>query len=164
MNARISPSQQLHWIPSPPTLKQHFAQQPAGSWVAVSADRKRVVGRGTTPGKAEHAAKQAGQDVNFLVRVPDSSHRSSNRSAKTNGHGNGNGSSQVNTLSLPSLYRGIYKRVAHKLHCDPSYVSRVARGERMSDKVSGALQIEIDRTLSLFRHAGQGDRRRASQR
>jgi hypothetical protein len=30
---------------------------------------------------------------------------------------------------LPSLCRGLYNRVAQKLGCDPSYVSRVARGE-----------------------------------
>jgi hypothetical protein len=45
--------------------------------------------------------------------------------------------------SLPSLCRGIYNRVAVKLGCDPSYVSRVARGERKSEAVSDALRAEI---------------------
>src|SRR5438270_5289197 len=44
---------------------------------------------------------------------------------------------------LPSLCRGIYNRVAVKLGCDPSYVSRVARGERKSDAISEALRQEI---------------------
>jgi hypothetical protein len=44
---------------------------------------------------------------------------------------------------LPSLCRGIYNRVAVKLGCDPSYVSRVARGERKSEAVSDALRAEI---------------------
>ena len=46
--------------------------------------------------------------------------------------GNGNGKNGHSTLySLPTLYRGIYNRVAEKVGCDPSYVSRVARGERI---------------------------------
>jgi hypothetical protein len=44
---------------------------------------------------------------------------------------------------LPSLCRGLYNRVAQKLGCDPSYVSRVARGERSSKAVSEALRAEI---------------------
>jgi hypothetical protein len=47
---------------------------------------------------------------------------------------------------LPSLCRGIYNRVALKLGCDPSYVSRVARGERNSEAVSDALRAEIQLT------------------
>jgi hypothetical protein len=47
---------------------------------------------------------------------------------------------------LPSLCRGIYNRVAQKVGCDPSYVSRVARGERNSKAVSEALRAEIQLT------------------
>ena len=47
---------------------------------------------------------------------------------------------------LPSLCRGIYNRVAQKVGCDPSYVSRVARGERNSQAVSEALRAEIQLT------------------
>jgi len=47
---------------------------------------------------------------------------------------------------LPSLCRGIYNRVAQKVGCDPSYVSRVARGERNSAAVSEALRAEIQLT------------------
>ena len=47
---------------------------------------------------------------------------------------------------LPSLCRGIYNRVAQKVGCDPSYVSRVARGERNSKVVSDALRAEIQLT------------------
>jgi len=47
---------------------------------------------------------------------------------------------------LPSLCRGMYNRVARKLGCDPSYVSRVARGERASEAVSEALRAEIRQT------------------
>ena len=51
--------------------------------------------------------------------------------------------------SLPTLYRGIYSRVAGKVGCDPSYVSRVARGERTSDAVAQALEAEIRRVVAL---------------
>ncbi len=58
-----------------------------------------------------------------------------------------NGNNQTPDLrSLPSLCRGIYNRVAHKVGCDPSYVSRVARGERTSEAVSEALRAEIQLT------------------
>ena len=44
-----------------------------------------------------------------------------------------------------SLYRGIYSRVAKQLSLDRSYVSRVAGGERRSNKVEAALLAEIRR-------------------
>jgi hypothetical protein len=53
-----------------------------------------------------------------------------------------NKDSKLNRLSL---YRGIYSRVARKLGTDPSYVSRVARGERRSEKVEAALLKEMQR-------------------
>ena len=48
-------------------------------------------------------------------------------------------------LNRLSLYRGIYSRVARQLDIDPSYVSRVARGERKSTKVEAALLKEMQR-------------------
>ena len=50
-----------------------------------------------------------------------------------------------NTTSIPSvsLFRGIYNRVAKRLGVDPSYVSRVARGERKSAVVEKALAEEV---------------------
>jgi hypothetical protein len=55
----------------------------------------------------------------------------------------------TNLWSLPSLSRGMYKRVAEKVGCDPSYVSRVARGERESKLVADALMAEIQRTWAV---------------
>ena len=54
--------------------------------------------------------------------------------------------SNDNTLAFPvlSIFRGLYQRVAAKLGVDPSYVSRVARGERQSPLVLAALQEEMD--------------------
>jgi DNA-binding transcriptional regulator YdaS (Cro superfamily) len=50
-----------------------------------------------------------------------------------------------NVTSIPSvsLFRGIYNRVAKRLGVDPSYVSRVARGERKSAAVETALAEEV---------------------
>ncbi len=67
----------------------------------------------------------------------------SSRNGNTNKNGN------TNLYSLPSLYRGMFNRIAVKIGCDPSYVSRVARGERRSDAVAKALQVEIQKTWAL---------------
>jgi hypothetical protein len=43
---------------------------------------------------------------------------------------------------------GIYSRVARQLNVHPSYVSRVARGERRSDRVSRAIALELEKLKS----------------
>jgi len=43
-----------------------------------------------------------------------------------------------------TLYRGLYIRIARRLKIDPSYVSRVARGERHSKAVEQAIHHEIE--------------------
>ena len=53
------------------------------------------------------------------------------------------------SYNLPSLMRGLYSRVARKLRIDPSYVSRVARGERTSTAISQALEAELRRVALL---------------
>jgi transcriptional regulator with XRE-family HTH domain len=49
----------------------------------------------------------------------------------------------TNSIPSVSLFRGIYNRVAKRLGVDPSYVSRVARGERKSAVVEKALAEEV---------------------
>jgi RsbT co-antagonist protein rsbRD N-terminal domain len=52
--------------------------------------------------------------------------------------------------SVHALYRGLYVRIAQKLGVDPSYVSRVARGDRRSSEIEEALrqaQQEINQRL-----------------
>jgi transcriptional regulator with XRE-family HTH domain len=51
--------------------------------------------------------------------------------------------SNMNSVPAVSLFRGIYNRVAKRLGVDPSYVSRVARGERKSAVVEKALADEV---------------------
>lgn len=52
---------------------------------------------------------------------------------------------------LASLIRGLYGRVARQLKVDPSYVSRVARGERQSDDIEASLERELKRVMSLMK-------------
>jgi hypothetical protein len=66
--------------------------------------------------------------------------------AAMNGVHDNNNNQSMDLQCLPSLCRGIYNRVAQKVGCDPSYVSRVARGERRSETVSEALRAEIQAT------------------
>ncbi|MGH9680513.1 MAG: hypothetical protein ACRD4Y_11245 [Candidatus Acidiferrales bacterium] len=51
--------------------------------------------------------------------------------------------------NVASHLRGLYVRVATRLDLDPSYVSRVARGERKSKTVEIALRHELERILKL---------------
>ena len=60
--------------------------------------------------------------------------------------------------SPQALYRGLYVRIARKLNVDPSYVSRVARGDRRSSEIEGALHQaleEIDRQLGRTSSAAE---------
>jgi hypothetical protein len=77
-----------------------------------------------------------------------------------------NSSTNLNrgTQSLHALYRGLYVRIARKLNVDPSYVSRVARGDRRSSEIENALrqaQEEINQQLGPGSSA-TGSRRSAS--
>ena len=73
--------------------------------------------------------------------------------------------------NLASLIRGLYGRVARQLKVDPSYVSRVARGERQSDSIEASLEKELRRIMSLVRtnhnganHNGTGHRAASSSK
>ena len=66
--------------------------------------------------------------------------------------------------NLASLIRGLYGRVARRLKVDPSYVSRVARGERQSDAIEASLERELRRIMSLVRTGRDGAGRRAAKR
>ena len=49
-----------------------------------------------------------------------------------------------------SLFRGLYGRVARDLGVDPSYISRIARGERKSKIAQLAINREFRRILALI--------------
>jgi len=59
---------------------------------------------------------------------------------KANGKSNGDA-----LLSWHLQHRGVYARVARKLDIDASYVSRVAKGDRDSDRIRQALLTELER-------------------
>ena len=50
-----------------------------------------------------------------------------------------------------ALSRGLYARVARKMECDPSYVSRIARGERRSERIDAELRKEFRAVLARLR-------------
>jgi DNA-binding transcriptional regulator YdaS (Cro superfamily) len=56
----------------------------------------------------------------------------------------------LQTKNLASIFRGLYFRVASRLGVDPSYVSRVARGERKSEAVEAALESETRKIVNQF--------------
>ena len=64
----------------------------------------------------------------------------------------------VAPTNLASLIRGLYGRVARHLRVDPSYVSRVARGERQSDVIEASLERELKRIMTMVgaNHNGTG--------
>jgi hypothetical protein len=72
---------------------------------------------------------------------------------RTTGNGNGNrdgrNGSPKDIAHLVSEYRGIYNRIANQTGVDPSYVSRIARGERTNSAVQVALMKEVTRLHQL---------------
>jgi len=61
--------------------------------------------------------------------------------------------------NLASLIRGLYGRVARQLKVDPSYVSRVARGERRSDEIEASLERELRRIMAMVKTNRKGGNR-----
>ncbi len=66
--------------------------------------------------------------------------------------------STIQGPALPpqTLYRGLYIRIARRLKIDPSYVSRVARGERHSKVVENAIRHEIDQINKKLKTSNLG--------
>ena len=58
--------------------------------------------------------------------------------------------------NMVSLSRGMYVRVARKMRCDVSYVSRIANGQRRSARIEAQLEAEFKsvlKKLNLTRRA-----------
>lgn len=70
----------------------------------------------------------------------------------------------TSSIGLASVVRGLYGRVARQLDLDPSYVSRVARGERCSEAVEVAIEREIHRVMQLVSATHNGQYFPAGQR
>jgi hypothetical protein len=54
--------------------------------------------------------------------------------------------------------------VARQLKVDPSYVSRVARGERQSDDIEASLERELKRIMALMKTGRNGASRNGTTR
>ena len=65
--------------------------------------------------------------------------------------------------SPQNLYRGLYVRVARKLSVDPSYVSRVARGDRRSNEIENALRDALEEITQRLRKRLPAGGNRASR-
>lgn len=72
--------------------------------------------------------------------------------------------SRPTPTNLASLIRGLYGRVARQLKVDPSYVSRVARGERQSRTIEASLERELKRIMSLVKSSRNGRGQRPAKR
>jgi transcriptional regulator with XRE-family HTH domain len=55
--------------------------------------------------------------------------------------------------------RGLFARVAKRLGLDPSYVSRVANGERHSKRISLAIETELNKTYAASVKVAQSSRK-----
>ena len=66
--------------------------------------------------------------------------------------------------NLASLIRGLYGRVARQLRVDPSYVSRVARGERQSSEIEVSLERELKRIMAMVSTSHNGTGRHLAKR
>ena len=66
--------------------------------------------------------------------------------------------------NLASLLRGLYQRVATRLDVDPSYVSRIARGERRSEAIEAALESEMSHIAKMMKNNQNGSGRNAVSR
>lgn len=79
----------------------------------------------------------------FRATQPKSSNRGRRRAAKNR--------KTVTFYEIPrdltSRVRGLYRAVARRLRVHPSYVSRVARGERNSAAVERALRRELNKIV-----------------
>ena len=67
------------------------------------------------------------------------------------------GNVSTTPYNLASVVRGLYGRVARQLDLDPSYVSRVARGERQSEVIEVALEREMRRIFGLAKRNHNGN-------
>jgi hypothetical protein len=118
------------------TLREIMIERPPGSWVAVSLDQKSVVGLGSTPEHARLVAVAHGEPEVILLRVPPNEMPEAMQMLSETAYDKA-------LLKAHNLHIGVYRRVAVSLGVDPSYVSRVANGNREEPKIRRALLDEL---------------------
>jgi hypothetical protein len=68
----------------------------------------------------------------------------------------------ITLLRAYAMQRGLFARVAKRLGLDPSYVSRVAHGERHSRKITIAIESELKKMLVAILGKGKPSRHNAA--
>jgi hypothetical protein len=68
----------------------------------------------------------------------------------------------VTLLGAYMRQRGLFARVAKHLRLDPSYVSRVANGERHSEIISLAIEADLNNMNVASRGIGKPSRRKSA--
>jgi hypothetical protein len=58
--------------------------------------------------------------------------------------------------------RGLFARVAKKLGLDPSYISRVANGERKSKRISQAIESELNKIQASGRKTAPSSQKKSA--
>lgn len=66
---------------------------------------------------------------------------------------------KVTLLRAYLRQRGLFARVAKRLRLDPSYVSRVANGERRSKRILLAIEAELNKMHAAIRASDRAPRR-----
>jgi transcriptional regulator with XRE-family HTH domain len=56
---------------------------------------------------------------------------------------------KVTLFDAYAAQRGLFARLARRLGLDPSYISRVANGERRSKRISRAIEAELNKMYSV---------------
>jgi hypothetical protein len=77
------------------------------------------------------------------------SHKNNHKASTNSRKHKGNGADGKSLLAWHRLHEGVYARVARAMGVDASYVSRVASGQRQSEKVEHALLSELERIQRL---------------
>ncbi len=70
----------------------------------------------------------------------------------------------VTLLQAYAAQRGLFARIAGQLKLDPSYVSRVAKGERNCRRVSLAIEAELKRMYASSRRVAESPVKRSTPR
>jgi DNA-binding transcriptional regulator YdaS (Cro superfamily) len=63
-------------------------------------------------------------------------------------------------LHVHSALRGLFSRVAKRLGLDPSYVSRVASGQRQSKKIMLAIEAELNKIQAKSRKSERSSKKK----
>lgn len=114
--------------------------------VAARADRS-LREAGSSHARAVNHRLEVDVSRRIMPPLKRETRRSTNRARETKFLHSASPTNTLATGDLVSDLRGMYRRIARRLHVDTSYVSRVARGDRKSEKIENALRDELNRII-----------------